>query len=1043
MNYKITASVLALASCLLCGAQSQPSMSEWHDLEVNEVKRVPVHSSFFDFENEELALKGDKSASSRYISLEGDWKFNWVSDADRRPEDFFLQDYPDSLWSTMAIPGMWELNGYGDPEYLNVGFAWRGHFENNPPFVPVKDNHVGTYRGVVEIPDEWIGDRIVVHFGSVTSCIYLYVNGQFAGYAEDSKCAAEFDITEYVHNGRNQLAFQIFRWCDGSYSEDQDFWRLSGIARDCYIYRNNASCRLSDFRVIADLEDDYRNGVLYLKTWHEGECQTVYTLCDGERVVSRAASRGEDVCMRVNRVKSWSAETPHLYTLLASTYDPKGNLVGATSIKVGFKKVEIINSQLLVNGKPVLIKGANRHEMDPDGGYVVSRERMVQDITLMKQFNINAVRTSHYPDDPLWYELCDEYGLYVCAEANQESHGFGYGDDSPAKLPMFQTQFLQRNVHNLSVNFNHPSIILWSMGNETCDGPNFENIFKWIKSQDTSRPVHWERAVLGVNTEIYCPMYLPHRLCEEYSLSTDTEHSKPLIQCEYNHTMGNSGGGLWEYWELVRKYPKYQGGFIWDFVDQGLRGKGRNGVEIYTYGGDYNDYDPSDNNFNCNGLVSPDRVPNPHMYEAGFCYQNIWTELKDTLKGAVNVYNEYFFRDLSNFALDWTILCDGTPVLKGSVDTLNVQPSSRADIVLGYNSALLPASGELLLNVDYRLKQAEPLLDAGSVLAKQQFCLREAGFALEEHSAKGIVNIKRNSHELRIKGKKFEIDFSKEDGFINRWEANGKPVLDDGSGNETALEPLLKPAFFRAPTDNDLGSRYAAEAAVWRNPQLKLEGLDAKRGKGRTVVDAIYSLPECGGAVLSLTYTIYADGCMDIEQKFLADSLEICPDLLRFGLNVKVPADMDLSSYYGRGPVENYADRKLSQRIGLYKQTADEQFYPYIRPQETGNKCDVRWWKQLKADGCGLTIVSDSPFCAKALRYSQESLDEGGLEKGQRHSPEVEQSPCVHLSLDAVQAGVGGVDSWSLEAKPLEQYRLPYQNYEFRIRLMPNMEIKK
>ena len=649
--------------------KDMPTDTEWHDLQVNEVNRLKLHTNYFAYESAEKALAGDPKASANYLSLNGTWKFHFAEAPNKRPSGFFETSYDDAAWKTISVPGIWELNGYGDPVYVNVGFAWRGHFKNNPPQVPLKDNHVGSYRRIINIPNSWDGKQIIAHFGSVTSNIYLYVNGMYVGYAEDSKVAAEFDITPYVRKGDNLIAFQTFRWCDGSYSEDQDFWRLSGVARDSYLYARNEKVQVSNIKLTADLVNNYQDGALSVDLDVKGSPTVDFDLLNANGIsvskhsVDFKGQRHGNVAFNIKNVKPWTAETPYLFTLV-TTVKKGGKVIEVIPQKVGFRKVEIRNSQLLVNGQPIYIKGANRHEMDPDGGYIVSRERMIQDIKIMKQFNINAVRTCHYPDDPQWYELCDEYGLYVVAEANQEGHGFGYGDDAPTKKPMFAKQILERNQHNVEMFYNHPSIIIWSLGNETADGPNFTAAFNWIKSVDSSRPIHWERAEKGPNTELYCPMYLPQKACEEYALSSAPEDQKPLIQCEYNHAMGNSGGGLKEYWDLVRKYPKFQGGFVWDFVDQALRDTKRG---IYTYGGDYNKYDPSDNNFNCNGLISPDRIPNPHMYEVGYEYQNIWVQPTDLMQGKIKVRNEYFFRDLGNYALQWKILVNGKEAQKLSL----------------------------------------------------------------------------------------------------------------------------------------------------------------------------------------------------------------------------------------------------------------------------------------------------------------------------------------------------------------------------------------
>ena len=589
------------------------------------------------------------------MTLNGTWKFNWVQNADQRPTDFYKVDFNDKGWDNIQVPGVWELNGYGDPIYVNVGYPWRSQYKNNPPYVPTVNNHVGTYRKEIELPADWKGRQIMAHFGSVTSNMYLWVNGKFVGYSEDSKLEAEFDLTKYLRPGKNIIAFQVFRWCDGTYLEDQDFFRYSGVGRDCYLYTRTAN-HIEDIRITPDLDAQYKDGTLQIDIQMKGKGTVDLKLLDKEgKEVTTAQVKGsgkQTASMTVSNPAKWTAETPNLYTLVANLQE-NGKIIESIPVKVGFRKIELKNGQILVNGQAVLFKGADRHEMDPDKGYVVSRERMIQDIKRMKELNINAVRTCHYPDNNLWYDLCDEYGIYVVAEANIESHGMGYGDETLAKNPLFAKAHLERNQRNVQRGYNHPSIIFWSLGNEAGFGPNFEACYKWIKAEDKTRAVQYEQAGTNEYTDIFCPMYYSYESCENYSKGNI---DKPLIQCEYAHAMGNSQGGFKEYWDLVRKYPKYQGGFIWDFVDQSARWYTKDGKEFYGYGGDFNRYDASDNNFQNNGLISPDRVPNPHAHEVGYIYQNIWVKPVDLQKGEISIYNENFFRDLSDFYAEWQLL---------------------------------------------------------------------------------------------------------------------------------------------------------------------------------------------------------------------------------------------------------------------------------------------------------------------------------------------------------------------------------------------------
>ena len=996
----------------------QPTMTEWHNLQVNEVNRYAVHTSF---------------PQANRLSLDGTWRFLWVEHANQRPTDFFRMDNDEKNWVDMPVPGVWELNGYGDPEYVNVGFAWRGHFKNNPPEVPVKDNHVGSYRRTITIPSDWTDKQVIAHFGSVTSNIYLWVNGQYVGYAEDAKVAAEFDVTPYIHSGENLIAFQTFRWCDGSYHEDQDFWRLSGVGRSCYLYAQDKTEHIQDIRITPDLINNYKDGTLAVKIWAVGKSDARLTLLDaaGKEVASQTVKSWQEsqpkqggVVLHVNNPQKWTAETPYLYTLKIEY----GHQV--TTQRVGFRKVEIKDAQLLVNGKPIYIKGVNRHEMDPDGGYVVSRERMIQDLQLMKRFNINAVRTCHYPDDPLWYDLCDEYGIYLCAEANQESHGFLYQNPSPSKDPIFRQQIVERNQHNVAVNFNHPSVIIWSLGNETADSENFTAARQWILSQDQSRPIQYEPAGEGANTDIFCPMYMIQWHCEGYA--KDNRKQKPLIQCEYNHVMGNSGGGLKEYWDLVRKYPKFQGGFIWDFVDQALHGKDKQGRDIYTYGGDYNKYDPSDNNFNCNGLVSPDRVPNPHMYETGYEYQNIWTEPVDITQGKLRIRNEYFFRDLSNYVMDWTLLCDGRVIRSGQVEQISCAPQGTVEVTLPLGNC--DGAGEYLLNVDYKLKNAEPLMQKGQTVAYQQLTVKPGTLALQDATAKlPSLKVKDSKRDtlLSVTNDAVNIQFNKVSGFMVRYTVADRQLLGEGG--------VLRPNFWRALTDNDMGGQFQKDNKVWKNPTLNLVTFHAEKVKKPqpcVVVTAVYDMPDVK-AQLTLTYHISGDGRIKVVEQLKTDKDAKQPDMARFGMVMQLPYEMERSAYYGRGPIENYGDRKLSQRIGIYNQTADEQFYPYIRPQENGLKSDVRWWNQTTAQGKGMRIEAVEPFSVSALHYAIEDLDEPKPAKGQRHSTQVPKSKYTNLCIDGAHTGVGGANSWSNWGLALPKYRVPYQDRTFTFQFVP------
>ena len=1049
----------AIKSSVKTVAIQQPTFTEWHDLQVNEINRLPLHTLHFAYDPNDFAGTGaeylDKKKSMNYLSLDGTWKFNWVANADERPTDFYKTDLDDSKWNNIQMPGNWEMLGYGQPEYVNNGFAWRGHFDQQPPAVPTKDNHVGSYRREINIPSNWDGKRVIAHFGSVTSNIYLYVNGKFAGYAEDSKVAAEFDITPFLKKGKNLIAFQTFRWCDGSWCEDQDFWRLSGPARENYLYARSKDHRLLDVRVETELKNNYKDGYLNITAKVQGNTLAYFGLYDpdGKEVIVTGTDNVKNGVakyqLRVKNVRKWSAETPNLYTLVVSPIQNGGMYLPyeIVQVKVGFRKVEIKNKQFLVNGQPVLLKGANRHEIDPDEGYNLSEQRMIQDIMMMKRMNINAVRTCHYPDDPRWYDLCDKYGLYVVAEANQESHGFQYGDDAAAKKPEFAKQIMERNQHNVSMFYNHPSIVTWSLGNETVMGDNFLKAYKWIKEQDKTRPVQYEQARRGEGTDIFCPMYYPVAASEKYA--KDPNSPMPLIQCEYNHTMGNSGGNLSDYWNLIRKYPILQGGFDWDFVDQALHRNivkpmsilpyKMNNEELrkieYCYGGDYNKYDPSDNNFNCNGIIGPDRQMNPHAYEVAYQYQNIWAKMVNAETGEVSVHNENFFRDLSNYALAWSLEEDGVETQNGTIADLDVPAQQTKNFTIPYDKSKIKGK-EVFLNIDFRLKEAEPLLTAGQVMAyaqlpvvtKQACCGDCSKMLAQGHGKKKMKLAAKKDNVVAVTTPNLTFKIDRSTGLISEYAYNGKSLLGEGG--------TLKPNFWRAPTDNDMGAGLQKKFKAWKNPQMNLKNIEVKKDKKTNSVTILtsFDMPEVQGQ-MDITYVVFANtGAVKVTEDFKATEGAKVSDMFRFGMLMQMPYTMEKSNYYGRGPIENYSDRKDCMRIGVYTDDADNQYFPYIRPQESGTKSDIRWWKQTDATGLGLQVKSCTPFYASAIHFDTEELDDGD-DKEQRHSFDLKKSKFTNLFLDSAHMGVGGENSWG--AWPLEKYRVHYGNKTFTFTLIP------
>ncbi len=1020
-----------LSVCVCLSMTTFATRKEWQDPQVNAINRVPMRAAYFAYPSVEAAQQGCREDASNFLSLNGLWKFNWVKNETERPVRFYEEGFEDQYWVDFPVPGLWELNGYGDAVYKNVGYAWANQFAPNPPEIETENNHVGSYRKTFELPASWKGQQVFLHVGSATSNLWVWVNGKFVGYSEDSKMAAEFDLTKYLRPGKNLIAMQVYRWCDGSYLEDQDFWRLSGIGRDVYLYARNRM-HIEDIFVVPDLDAAYRNGTLDVtaNVSRSGgsvdlELRDMQGEVVGNKTVKPDAKGRIHTVFEVRNPAKWSAESPCLYTL-NFILKSGGKVIEVIPQRVGFRKIELKQDlgQIWVNGKPVLFKGADRHEMDPLTGYVVTRERMIQDIRIMKENNLNAVRTCHYPDDPEWYNLCDEYGLYVVCEGNIESHGMGYGDRSLAKEPAFAKAHLERNQRMVEAFKNHPSVIFWSLGNEAGDGPNFEACYKWVKERDRSRAVQYERAEEAAHTDVVCPMYSGLQHMENYA--KDAKKYRPFIMCEYAHAMGNSEGGFKEYWDLIRKYPKLQGGFIWDYVDQGLRGFAADGSMIYTYGGDFNLWDGSDNNFNCNGLISPDRVLNPHMYEVKKVYQSIWTTPVDLSRGVVNVFNENFFTDLSDYYMEWQVLSDGEPVLSGVVGELNVGPQETKEVVLGYQ--LPRTSRELLLNVAYKLKRSKQLIPAGYVLAEEQLSIQPySGFDATIEPGRQAVKVYEDLvHVVLTTSNEVKVAFDKRSGWIHELSMNGLEMMEYGFA--------LRPNFWRAPTDNDMGAGLQYRFGAWKNPELKKKGFKVEQKGNNVLVTVDYELPALS-AGLQMVYEVNDRGEIRICEALKVDkSKEKMPYLLRFGLQMVMPGSFDRIDYYGRGPVENYIDRNYSQNLGRYQQLVEEQYYPYIRPQESGNKTDIRWWKVTDVDGRGLLIRSDVPFSASALDYLQEDLDDGAV-KDQRHSGELKKRDLTTLSFDLKQMGLGCQNSWG--SWPWEQYMMPYDDYTFNVVIAP------
>ena len=987
----------------------------WKDPSVNQVNREPRRAHFFAFENSDKA-RGDKSASARYLSMEGTWKFCFVKDHQNAPKDFYALKYDDSKWVDFPVPGLFEINGYGDKTYKNMGYAWCTTFENNPPYIGETNNYTGSYRRTFDLPADWKGQEVFFHVGSATSNLFLWVNGRYVGYSEDAKVAAEFNITKYLKPGRNLIAMQVMRWCDGSYLEDQDFWRFTGIAREVYLYAT-PKVHIQDITIGQDYADG--KGLLDVDVKVAGgkaDVEATLYDADGNKVT-------EGLKATVENVKPWTAETPYLY-MLELQLKQGDKVLEVVRKQVGFRHIEIRGGQLLVNGQPILIKGADRHELDPDGGYVVSVERMIQDIRIMKQLNINAVRTCHYPDDPRWYDLCDEYGIYLTAESNLESHGMGYKEKTLAKNEAFAKMHIERQEGNVITYKNHPSIIVWSLGNEAGYGPNFERAYDWVKAYDKTRPCQFEQARQNGKTDIFCPMYLGYEDCVKYAQG---DNPRPLIQCEYAHAMGNSMGGFKEYWDIIRKYPKYQGGYIWDFVDQGLRDKSAiTGKEIFTYGGDYGRYPASDHNFNCNGIIAPDRRLNPHAYEVGYYYQNVWITEKNLKEGQFEVYNENFFKSLDDLELVWTIRRHS-----GTIDVSGIAPQQRKLITDAELKATVARvlehhpDAEILVNFEFRSREAQPLIDKGQVLARQQFCIQPYQFPVLSDDVKtpGITKEETVSY-LKLTAAGTTLTIGKWSGLIDYLDVDGKPMLLDRHS--------ILPEFWRAPTDNDYGARFQERFAVWKSPEMKLKELDVEDNGA----EATFELPAVK-ATLKLTYTLTAEGEVIIRQQLDADDEAKVAPMFRYGMQLQMPQAYNSVKYYGRGPVENYCDRHDSEFLGVYEAKVADEYFPYVRPQESGNHTDVRWFRVLNADGQGLEFYAGAPIEVSALNYLTEDLDDGPVKDKVigRHSGDLMERPLTQVHIQQRQMGLGCVNSWG--AWPREEYMLPYRDYDFTYVIKP------
>ena len=1039
-RFTFVAGWLAFAS--LGWGQSDDAPFDWENPAVIERNKQAPRASFFAFESAALAHIGIPDSSSRFMSLNGVWKFHYAPTPEERPVDFFESGYDASTWDDIPVPANWEVEGHGTPIYVNHPYAFSFHQRPSPPDIPDGDNPVGSYLRTFKVPDSWDGQRVTVHFGAVKSAFYLWVNGEAIGYSQGSKLPAEFDITAALQSGTNTLAVEVYRWSDGSYLECQDFWRISGIERDVYLY-TQPDAHICDFHVVADVDASYTDGLLTVDVfWEKGgekrAPQVKATLAHVGSAVectwtAEPIDGGTRLTTSVPDAALWSAEIPHLYDLTLLLEGHKGQCMEAIHERIGFRRVEIRGKQLLINGQSILIKGVNRHEHHLETGHVVSREAMLEDIRLMKAHNVNAVRTSHYPNDPHWYDLCDEYGLYVYDEANIESHGMGYDlDRTLGNNPDWLDAHMSRMQRMVERDRNHPSIIVWSMGNEAGNGYNFYQLYLWTKAEDSTRFVAYERAVHEWNTDIIGDMYAHYDALERYAL--DSTQTRPFILCEYAHAMGNSLGGFQEYWDLFRQYDILQGGFIWDFIDQGLLAE-QEGQPFFAYGGDFGGPGvPSDHNFLNNGLVRADRVPQPHFDEAKYVMQ----PLQFALDGdELVVRNEYFFRSANAYELHWSLLTDGHVSETGTFGKTRLGPQQEMRIAL----PTWETEGRVHLNVSARLAVAEPLLPVGHEVARAQFELQKAQNVEQAAIKTSPLREQRHAEQWVVSGDGFAAAWDLRTGRLIRYTFEGHDLITEGG----------RVNFWRAPVDNDYGAGTPELYAEWRDP---LANADPPTHAIRTHDDGSVSIAFNhtllgGDARYTQEFVVWGDGSIEVANQLRAVAGEAVPDLTRWGASLgegqhsnmyrfgnrfTLHASLKEAAWYGRGPGETTTDRSATAMVGRYQAAVEDLFTLYARPQHNGLRTDVHEVTFTNAAGAGLRFSTDSTFHFSAAHHRMETLDPGPDKAAvQSHVRLLEPELPIFVNIDGFHSGVGCVNSWG--ALPLTAYQIPYGDYRFHYRI--------
>ena len=1034
MNKKINSVLLLLSVVMSLMAQQASNVNDWENPAVFEINREPARATFLPFGDKQSAIADVYDVSPWYQSLNGMWKFQWSPTPDQRPKEFYKTDFYEANWKEIKVPGNWELEGYGIPIYTNSTYP----FQVNPPYINHSDNPVGSYRRYFSLPGNWSGRRVFLHFEAGTSAMYIWVNGQKVGYTENTKSPAEFDITKYVKSGQNLVAVEVYRWSDGSYLEDQDFWRISGIDRNVYLY-STENLRIVDFFARPDLDKNYRNGSLsvdvklrnYFGTSKTGIVEAELFDAKGKQIFAQtlkintpANSTNEATFSKtVTAPGLWSCESPCLYSLTLTLKDEAGNFIETVSTKTGFRKVEIKNAQLLVNGKAIYVHGVNIHEHNPVTGHYQDVATMLQDIRVMKQHNINAVRCSHYPNNINWVKLCEKYGIYLVDEANIESHGMGYGRENMAFHPEWDAAHLDRTYSLVERDKNSPAVIIWSLGNECSNGDVFYKTYKWIKERDKTRPVQFEQAHEKENTDIVCPMYPGIQYMKDYAARKDAK--RPFIMCEFSHAMGNSSGNFKEYWDIIRSSKHMQGGFIWDWVDQGFAVTDEAGRKYWAYGGDMGSQNyTNDENFDHNGLVFPDRIPHPGLMEVKKYYQDIYFKSEKPESGIITVVNEFHHTNLQNYTFRYDVLKNGEIIKTGNFD-INLEPDASKQVQLEMPALKAEAGTEYFLNVYAFTRVGTDVIPQGHEVAREQFSLGESRYFAKSGKTDGSVKVTEDKDKISLEANGILVFISKSTGLMTEYKVDNKWLFYS--------KPT--PNFWRAPTDNDFGNQMPRKCNIWRTAgsNTSVKDITVKQNDGKAEVTALLYLKDLASDY-QLQYTMESDGALAIQVTYKAGTNEL-PELPRFGMIMSLPKALENFCYYGRGPWENYSDRNTAAFIGLYQSKVSEQYVPYTRPQENGYKTDLRWLTLTDNTGKGIRIEGLQPICASALQNWPEDFDPGMTKKNQHSSDITPNRDEIILSVDLAQRGVGGDNSWG--AYPHKPYRLEAKEYSYGYVIKP------